>query len=321
MKLSPLDIKHQNFKQALNGYNKLQVQDFLEKVADLLEGRIEEVQSLRIELAERDQKIKDLEVSELELKKTGIVAERLSNEAKAQAEQGKTQAKREAELILREAESKSADIIKAAEDEKKRILLNVKSEAEAQKRRTGRIIENLKRQTEFNINNMRQKALLDLEAIHKTEIEQVKKIRQDITDLSQMRQVLVERFRAALKEYEVKLDYFTDSKIPEIKIPQTNNIAEMTTAYNEDLVNESNDNENLDTNLINSVLVDNLENDSIVGNSLDSSFNSNFTKEINEKSMPVKDIEKDNADISPNLLAEFEHKFEEKILQKIPEED
>ena len=129
MKLSPLDIKHQDFKQAINGYNKMQVRDFLERVADMLEQKVEEIKTLRIEVAEREQKIKDLEVSEVELKKAAILAERIGSETKAQAE-------REAELILREAKAKSAEILKETSDKERSALDQIEElikEAELEK--------------------------------------------------------------------------------------------------------------------------------------------------------------------------------------------
>ena len=35
MKLSPLDIQHMEFSRTVNGYNRRQVREFLERVADL----------------------------------------------------------------------------------------------------------------------------------------------------------------------------------------------------------------------------------------------------------------------------------------------
>ncbi len=248
MKLSPIDIKHQDFKQALNGYNKTQVSDFLSRVAEMLEQKIEEIKNLRIELAERDQKIKDLEVSELELKKAAILAERIGNEAKAQAE-------REAELILREANAKSADILKVASDKERDVLNqaedlmkeaeadkeallseakvlqdNIKEEAElikkgalkeaeslkekalheaeVQKRRTGRIIENLKKQVELEVKNIRQETIDDIADLREKGASQLKVLQDDIVGLDYMRQLFVEQLQTFLRGYDSKLEHF-----------------------------------------------------------------------------------------------------------------
>ena len=251
MKLSPIDIKHQDFKQALNGYNKAQVNDFLERVSEMLEQKVEEVKSLRIELAERDQKIKDLEVSELELKKAAILAERIGKEAKAQAE-------REAELILREAKAKGEDMLKAASDKerdaanqiedllkeaegKKEILLNetkvlqneAKDEAalikkkaleeaeslkekslhetEIHKRRTGRMIENLKRQVELELKGIRQETINDIEELREKGAVQLRALQDDIAGLDRMRHFFIEQFQTLLKEYKGRLEPFEKS--------------------------------------------------------------------------------------------------------------
>lgn len=108
MKLSPLDIQHQEFAAALNGYSKRQVRDFLTRAADSLEVLIRENQQLREELAKRDKKIEELSVAEAELKRAVIAAERIGNEMKQNA-------KREAELIIQEAEMVKTKIIREAE--------------------------------------------------------------------------------------------------------------------------------------------------------------------------------------------------------------
>ncbi len=251
MKLSPIDIKHQDFKQVLNGYNKAQVNDFLERVSEMLEQKVEEVKNLRIELAERDQKIKDLEVSELELKKAAILAERIGNEAKAQAE-------REAELILREAKAKGEDILKAISDKERaafnqiedlikeaegekeallneaRVLQNdAKNEAELikkkaleeagslkekslheneiHKRRTGRMIENLKRQVELELKGIRQETINDIEELRNKGAVQLKALQDDIAGLDRMRHFFIEQFQTLLKEYKSRLEPFEKS--------------------------------------------------------------------------------------------------------------
>ena len=108
MKLSPLDIQHQEFTAAINGYNKRQVRDFLARAADSLESLIREQQQLREELAKRDKRIEELSVAEAELKRAVIAAERIGNEMKQNA-------KREAELIVQEAEAVKTKIIRDAE--------------------------------------------------------------------------------------------------------------------------------------------------------------------------------------------------------------
>lgn len=108
MKLSPLDIEHQDFDGALSGFSKRQVRDFLAQVAAAFEDTLRDNQALREELAKRDELIEQLKMAEAELKRAVIAAERIGNELKANA-------KREAELIIEEARAAQERMLRDAE--------------------------------------------------------------------------------------------------------------------------------------------------------------------------------------------------------------
>jgi cell division initiation protein len=108
MKLSPLDVQHQEFDGALSGYSRRQVRDFLAKVADTLEELIRENKALRDELLRAEERIEALQAGELELKHAVVAAERIGNELKQNA-------RREAELILKGAEAQRSKIVEGAE--------------------------------------------------------------------------------------------------------------------------------------------------------------------------------------------------------------
>lgn len=108
MKLSPLDVQHQEFDVGFSGYRKRQVQEFLERVADSLEETLRENQRLRDELSRREQEVERLQLGEAELKRTVIAAERVGNDIKQNA-------KREAALIVQEAKARRNDILRSAE--------------------------------------------------------------------------------------------------------------------------------------------------------------------------------------------------------------
>lgn len=109
MKLSPLDIQHQEFDTSLSGYNRKQVRDFLARAADQLEDSLRENQSLREEIKKREERIEELQLAELELKRAVVAAERIGNEIKESA-------KREAGLIVREAEERRTTLLHGAEE-------------------------------------------------------------------------------------------------------------------------------------------------------------------------------------------------------------
>ena len=123
MKLSPLDIQHQEFDTAMSGYKKKQVREFLERVADAFEELLRDNQDLHNELEGRDERIEELQVGELELRRAVVSAERIGNELKEQAQ-------REAELTIQEGRAQRDDLLRDAEAQ----LHNLKAELERTRR-------------------------------------------------------------------------------------------------------------------------------------------------------------------------------------------
>ena len=120
MKITPLDIKKQDFSQTFRGYDKEEVDTFLDMIAreweDLIKSRQSDDQEL---IALRDQ-IKKYAEMEDTLKKSLMNAVKMSEHSKVQAE-------KEAELIIKEAKIN-------AEEEKAKViddLRNLKEELKA----------------------------------------------------------------------------------------------------------------------------------------------------------------------------------------------
>lgn len=108
MKLSPLEIQHMEFSRAVNGYNRHQVRDFLERVADEQEDLARDLRSLREELQSQLERMQELQAAEADLKRAVIAAERIGNQIKENA-------RKEAELVVKEAEQLKEDIVRDAE--------------------------------------------------------------------------------------------------------------------------------------------------------------------------------------------------------------
>lgn len=117
MKLSPLDLRHHDFRTTMRGYDKAQVQDILEMAADSLETLSREVQQLRQELSRRDEALDELREGESELRRAVISAERLGTELKEQAQ-------REAERIVQDAKLRRERMLQETELE----LSNLKAD-------------------------------------------------------------------------------------------------------------------------------------------------------------------------------------------------
>lgn len=108
MRLSPLDIEHMEFASGVGGYSKRQVREFLQRVSEQLEETLKENQGLRDDLKKQEERIEELQVGEVELKRAVIAAERIANEIKENARE-------EAQLIVREAEGQRTSMLREAD--------------------------------------------------------------------------------------------------------------------------------------------------------------------------------------------------------------
>lgn len=108
MKLSPLDVQHHEFSNAMRGYDKAQVRAFLEETAEALEASVRENQTLKAELSRRDELIAELRGGESELRRAVVSAERLGSELK-------TRAQEDVERVLQDARGERAVILRDAE--------------------------------------------------------------------------------------------------------------------------------------------------------------------------------------------------------------
>lgn len=107
MKLTPLEIKKQEFRKALRGYDPIEVQTFLEMVAEEYEKNLEENKSLSRRLIELETKLQDYQETEKTLQETLVNVQ----EVKKQSEES---SKRQADLIVKEAELKALEIMENA---------------------------------------------------------------------------------------------------------------------------------------------------------------------------------------------------------------
>jgi cell division initiation protein len=97
MRLTPLDIRKQEFKKAMRGLDNEEVYAFLSTIADEYEAVLNDNKALRERLLELDDKVQEYRNMEKTLRDTLLTAERVTVEAKDNA-------RREAELIIKQAE-------------------------------------------------------------------------------------------------------------------------------------------------------------------------------------------------------------------------
>jgi len=133
MKITPLEIKHQRFKKGMRGYDIVEVETFLEMVANELEELIKENRDLKDKIIEQETQLADYKNMEKTLQQTLIQAQEASGKSIENS-------RKEAELIIKEAEVKASQIVEKARLD----FARVKEEITQLKARKESIISKLK---------------------------------------------------------------------------------------------------------------------------------------------------------------------------------
>jgi cell division initiation protein len=107
MKITPLDIQQMVFKVNFRGYDKEEVNRFLEELAQTVE-------LLNRDHAVQREKITFLEQQLAELKRTEATLSSTLLSAQSLAEDVKRNAQREADLVIKEAELKASELMRQA---------------------------------------------------------------------------------------------------------------------------------------------------------------------------------------------------------------
>lgn len=106
--LTPLDVRKQEFRRALRGYEPVGVDDFRIRVADELERVLRERSVLEERVSALTEQLRVFRERELAMNEALVAAQQLRQETRATAE-------REAQVILREAEAEARRIREAAQ--------------------------------------------------------------------------------------------------------------------------------------------------------------------------------------------------------------
>jgi cell division initiation protein len=95
-RITPVDIQHKQFKRALQGYDRAEVDQFLDEIIETLEDHAQERAALLAEIADLKERISHFKAMEESLQNTLILAQRTADEVKASAH-------KEADLIREQA--------------------------------------------------------------------------------------------------------------------------------------------------------------------------------------------------------------------------
>ncbi|MET0514379.1 MAG: DivIVA domain-containing protein [Nitrospiraceae bacterium] len=125
MKITPIDIQQMVFQVKFRGYDKEEVNRFLEELALTVEGLNRENALLREKLTLAEQHLVELKRTESTLSSTLVSAQSLAEDVKRSAH-------READLIVKEAELKASEVLRQARTE----LVNIQGDvSDLQKQR------------------------------------------------------------------------------------------------------------------------------------------------------------------------------------------
>ncbi len=149
MKLTPLDIRKQEFRKTLRGFDPIEVQTFLEMVGEEYEQVLEKNKQLNNRLIELETKLKDYQESEKNMRETLLNVQ----EVKKQSEES---SRKQADLIIKESELKALEIIEIARKQARQMRDEVNI---------------LRTQKESFINRLRQILISQIELLSVLEID------------------------------------------------------------------------------------------------------------------------------------------------------
>ncbi len=95
-KITPVDIQHKTFKKALQGYDRADVDAFLDEIIETLEDEAQQRAALDAEIADLKERVSHFKAMEESLQNTLVLAQRTADEVKASAH-------KEADLIREQA--------------------------------------------------------------------------------------------------------------------------------------------------------------------------------------------------------------------------
>lgn len=173
MKVSPLNIKKQEFNKVVRGYDKEEVQAFLDKLADEFEIIQRENESLKKQLEESNEKLSEFRKIEKNLQNTLLKAQESSSKSIEST-------RKQAGLIVKEAEIKASQMIEKARENANEIrnaVIHLREEKDMIIAKLKAIVNTQSKLLELNVRN------IGSEEIKSVGPEEIKKIEIDINEI------------------------------------------------------------------------------------------------------------------------------------------
>lgn len=118
MKLTPLDIKKQEFKRIMRGYDPVEVDTFMDMMANEFEDLLKLQKEMRDRIVELEVQLKDYRQIEKTLQQTLLQAQEATSKTYEAA-------RRDSESIIRDAEQKASRIVEQSTVELQRLNMEM----------------------------------------------------------------------------------------------------------------------------------------------------------------------------------------------------
>ena len=122
MKLTPLDIRRNEFNRAWRGYDREEVDSFLAMVSDEVEGLIGEHREMARHVQELEHEVEEFRKMERTLSQALVTSQQAADDTRESSQ-------REAEVTKREAQVRSEQMIDSARIEAERMLMEARQKA------------------------------------------------------------------------------------------------------------------------------------------------------------------------------------------------
>ncbi len=119
MKITPMDIKNQDFKRVMRGYDPIEVNTFLEMLSNEVEKLVRKQKDNRERVKELEEQLKHYKQLEKSLQQALLQAQESATKAREQSS-------REAEIIIKQAETRASEIVQDSRSS----LSHIKNEIE-----------------------------------------------------------------------------------------------------------------------------------------------------------------------------------------------
>ena len=140
IRVTPIDIQQKRFHVVFRGYERTEVETFLDLVRDEMEMLVREVADLREFRQSYDQRLRELNEREETVKSTLLMTQKLM-------EDQKDNARREAALLIKDAEIRSQQIIASVHEQK----LKLEAEIQNLKRMRHHFLEDVKKVVQMHL--------------------------------------------------------------------------------------------------------------------------------------------------------------------------